>query len=134
MLLREWVLQTGAPSAERVSLSDIKHFAFGEDAYYIEVMDGRKYQDNDLDRMLQLIYDEFNASRTTATLKGAGRVLSPMMEFPFTKGKPEMHIRPVEWTGVLPPPDLDVFIETMRQQITWFNLSGKWTNFAKDNL
>lgn len=132
MLLREWLAQTGARSIERVALTDIKHFAFGED-YYIEVMDGRKFQDNDLDRMLELIYDEFNASKTTAMLKG-GRVLSPMMEFPFVAGKPVMHVRPVEWTSQLPAPDLDVFIETMRQQITWFNLSGKWTNFGKDNL
>lgn len=134
MLLREWLTQIGARSVERSSLNEIQHFEFGEDRYVVKMQDGREFQDNDLGRILSMIRDEFHAQQTTATLTGRER-MHPAIEYPFIKGKPQMHIRPVVWTSPFPPPDLDMLVEQLERNVTFFNLTGQFQQpMKKDNL
>lgn len=134
MLLREWLEQLGSRTTEHASLKKIQHFEFGEDRYVVKMQDGREYQDNDLERMLSVIRDEFHTHNTTAILKGGER-LHPSIEYPFVKGKQLMHIRPVVWTAAVPPPDLDLLIEQLERNITFFNLTGTFQQpMKKDNL
>jgi hypothetical protein len=135
MLLREWLLEIGARSTERTTLSDIKGFVFTEDAYFVEMHDGRTFQDNDLSRILSLIRDEFRTNNTTSTLRGFGQPMHPAIEFPFQKGKQQMFVRPVVWTNVIPPPELDLVIEMLERNVTFFNLTGSFQpTMKKDNL
>jgi hypothetical protein len=138
MLLAEWLKELGAPmnpgEVARSSLTDIKGFIFSEDAYFVEMHDSRKYQDNDLVRLLSMIRDEFHTHNTTAILKGGER-LHPQIEFPFQKGKQQMFVRPVVWTAAIPPPDLDLILEQLERNVTYFNLSGSFQPpMHKDNL
>lgn len=134
MLLRDWLQQLGARSVERSSLGEIQHFEFGEDRYVVKMQDGRQYQDNDLERILSVIRDEFHTYNTTALLKGRQQ-MHPAVEYPFVKGKQQMHIRPVVWTAAVTPPDLDLWIEQIERNVTYFNLTGRFQPpMAKDNL
>lgn len=138
MTLAEWLKELGTPANQGnvaySSLADIKGFVFTEDAYFIEMTDGRTYQDNDLDRFLSMIRDEFTTYNTTAILKGSDR-RHPQVEYPFQKGKQQMFVRPVVWTAVVPPPDLDPFIEMIERNVTFFNLTGSFQpSMNKDNL
>lgn len=135
MLLRQWLEELGARSVERATLKDIKHFTFGEDAYTVEMQDGRVYQDNDLDRILTVIRDELNVHNNNVLLKGQGDRMHPAIEYPFSKGKQIMVVRPVVWTASVPPPELDLLLEQLQQNITYFNLTGQFTPpMKKDNL
>lgn len=153
MLLREWLIEIGARSTERTTLPDIKGFVFTEDAYFVEMNDGRTFQDNDLSRILSVIRDEFRTYNTTATLRGGGQPMHPAIEFPLmaSKGVPsksdpfgqrghirvnqQMFVRPVVWTNLIPPPELDVVIEMLERNVTFFNLTGSFQPaMKKDNL
>ena len=134
MLLRQWLEELGVPRPTNVSLGTIQQFEFGEDRYVVKMQDGREYQDNDLDRILSMIRDEFHTQNMTAILKGGPR-MHPSIEYPFVKGKPQLHIRPVVWTAAVPPPELDLMIATLAHNITFFNLTGQFQQpMAKDNL
>lgn len=135
MLLRQWLQELGMPGAERspLALKDIHYFDFGEDRYVIKTQD-REFQDNNLERLLSVLRDEFHTHNMTAILKGGER-LHPSVEYPFAQGKQFMRVRPVVWTAVVPPPDLDNLIEALERNITFFNLTGQFQQpYCKDNL
>lgn len=154
MLILDWVQALGLPcEAARLRLSSVKRFVFGE-RYYVEMDDGRIYQDNDLERVLTMMRDEFNLHNTTLLLK-TGRDDHPEHAYALVQiasGSPTakdplgqrsqrvLQVLPMfsgvfsAASGVLPTPDIDAVVASVRDAITFYNLSGDWEQFKKDNL
>lgn len=138
MLLREWLQELGYQDRTVLDfcrLENIRFFRFNEDAYSVHMLDEHVYQDNDLERLLSVIRDEFRVFNTTVTLKNAGLPRGPAIEYPFLRGKPCMLVRPVVWNELLPMPDIDAVVNQLRMNVTYFNISGSFQPpMNKDNL
>lgn len=130
MLLTEWIGELGhSRQVMPASLSDVSMFLFGTQ-YYVQLRTGMGYQDNDLERLLQLMRDEFVAHNTLALLREDRSELYPHMS--VERGResviaPRLVVRPVSWTGAsTEPPDIDETITKIRDAVTFYNLSSEW--------
>lgn len=154
MLIVDWVSSLGLPcEASRLRLPDVKRFVFGE-FYAIEMSDGRSYQDNDLERILQVMHDEFHIHNTTLLLR-TGNDDHPEKVYPLVQlvshgasrsdplGQRTSRVLQVlpmfnsvfsAASGVLPAPDIEAVVASVRDAVTFYNLSGDWTQYKKDNL
>lgn len=154
MLILDWVRELGLPGdANRLRLTDVKRFVFGE-RYFIEMADGRCYQDNDLERLLSVITDEFNTHNTTLLLKTGTddhpeRAHALMQIAPpritasdplGQRGDTALEVIPMfggvftASSGVLPVPQIEAIVASVREAVTFYNLSGDWTKYRKENL
>lgn len=143
MLLRTWLDEQGITSLARASLAEVEYFAFGEDAYYVRMRAGNTFQDNDLERMLSVIKDEFVAVNTTVLLRQHGHMFIPSVSYEAPlqrvglapRRNTELRITAKEGgRGGFETFDIETFIDNVRQCVTVFNVSGEWTNFRRPNL
>lgn len=150
MLLTEWTHREGLPiEAARATLDQVLRFVYGE-LYLIEMMDGRKYDDRDLDTVLGIMADEFRAHNTAILLRGGDvnkNGLFPAVELldvthPMKgpgigkRANVQMVVSVVKGrrADALPSPDIDAVAQMVRTAVTMYSLTGEWTTFAKDNL
>lgn len=150
MLLCEWVAELGLPcDRSRMHLGQVQRFIFGE-RYAVEMTDGRVYEDKDLDRLLEVVHSEFTA-HNNAVIIGTGitnhpDILEPHMEVRSIGARRgigradqrSLCIVPM-MIGRLPTAlrnavNMDELVTVVRDAITFYNLSGDWTSFKKDNL
>ena len=146
MLLVDWVRSLGLPfDARRLQLGMVQRFVFGE-RYAVEMADGRVYEDADLDRMLQMVHDEF-MSYNVMQLLHKGEVTDgcymklqigttrPTARDPLGQNSDRvLEVIPVSLEHIATAGSVAENIERIRQAVTFYNLSGDWTQYHKENL
>lgn len=157
MMLTQWVTELGLPfERSRMTLDRVQRFVFGE-TYYVEMQDGRCYEDKDLERLLGMMREEFTVYDNTAILQSTSHTVRPHIELRDLSTRPgrgigHMNRRSLCVIPVLVSPEsilvnpgtsagvwaFEPLIENLdtvvRDAVTFYNLSGEWTMFKKDNL
>lgn len=132
MRLAEWFTESGLTK----SLADVEYFGFGAAGYYVKMCSGVIHFDNDLDRILATILDEATALNA---------IISMLW------GSPQDAARPSGSNKLTRRVDVDLIvhiscgassgpeynkarIEAIRQQVTLYNILGRWDDNSRSNL